>query len=129
MGFDPDRGLARVPKVIAVLGLVGTGVAGRIGGMPYAGAFLVGAAAAYLNFRLLERFVNRLLGGLVAEPARTPRAPGFRLFLQFALLVLGASVILRLSGFNLVVALVGFLVCPAAVMVEMLYQLFSYGHS
>ena len=84
---------------------------------------------AYLNFRLIERFVNRLGSLAAAEPANPPKAPGIRLFLQFALFVLGAFVILRLSGFNVVVALCGFLVCPAAVMLEILYELFTYGHS
>jgi hypothetical protein len=52
------------------------------------------------------------------------------LFLQLALFVLGAFVIIRFSGFNIVVALYGFLVCPAAVMLEAIYYLLlTYGHS
>ena len=129
MAVDLDKGIARVPPLIAVLGLIGSGVAWNIGGLLYAISFLTGAAAAYFNFRLLERFVNRL-GRLVAvEPANPPKASGIKLFLQFALFVLGAFVIIRLSGFNVVVALCGFLVCPAAVMLEILYELFTYGHS
>jgi hypothetical protein len=52
--------------------------------------------------------------------------PGFRIFIQFALSVLGASVILRFSGFNVMAALFGFLVCPAAVLVEMVWELIAY---
>ena len=51
------------------------------------------------------------------------------MFIRFAFFVLGAFVILRFSGFNIVVALCGFLVCPAAVMLEILYELLTYGHS
>ncbi len=125
MEADLDRGLARVPLLIAAIGLVGAGVAWRMGGLPYATAFLTGAVAAYFNFRLLERFVGRLLERMAAEPANRPKAPGARLFIQLAVFVLVAFVIIRLSGFNVVVALCGFLACPAAVTVEMLYQLFN----
>jgi hypothetical protein len=126
---DLDQAVARVPLVIAVLGLTGAGVAWRFGGLPYATAFLVGAVAAYLNFRLIERFVKRLLQALSANPEKPPKAAGFRLFLQLALFVAGAFVILRYSGFNIAVALYGFLVCPAAVMLEAIFYLLTYGHS
>jgi len=126
---DFDRGIARIPPLIAVLGLLGSLVAWRVAGVSSAGAFLCGAAAAYFNFRLLERFVNRLGRLAAAEPVKPPKASGARMFIQFALCVMGAFVILRLSGFNVVAALCGFLVCPAAVMVEILYELIAYGHS
>jgi hypothetical protein len=126
---DLDKGIARVPPLIAALGLIGSGLAWNIGGLSYAVSFLAGAAAAYFNFRLLERFVDRLGRQVAAEPANPPKGAGIKLFLQFALFVLGAFVIIRLSGFNVVVALCGFLVCPAAVMLEILYELFTYGHS
>ncbi len=133
MEIDFDKGIARIPPLILVLAVAGTGVAGWFGGLRYAAAFFVGAGAAWFNFRLLERFVNRL-GELAAEAAKTPsakpvKASGVRVFIQFALFVLGAFVILRISGFNVLAALYGFLVCPAAVMVEILYELITYGHS
>lgn len=130
MAADLDQAIVRVPLLIAVLGLIGSGVSWHFGGLPDASAFLVGAVAAYLNFRLIERFVSRLLGALAAEPRKPPKAAGLRLFLQLALFVLVAFVILRFSGMNIVVALYGFLVCPAAVMLESLYYLLlTYGHS
>jgi hypothetical protein len=129
LAVELDKGIARVPPLIAVLGLIGSGVAWRMGGLLYSVSFLAGAAAAYFNFRLLERFVNRLGRLIDAEPGKPPRASGVMLFFQFALVVAGAFVILRLSGFHVVAALCGFLVCPAAVMLEILYELFTYGHS
>jgi hypothetical protein len=129
MAVDFDKGIARVPPLIAILGLIGSGVVWSARGLAFGGAFLAGAIAAYGNFWLLERFVNRLGRLAAAEPAGVPKVSGIRLFIQFALFVLGAFVILRLSGFNVVVALCGFLVCPAAVMLEILYELFTYGHS
>src|ERR1700679_2561052 len=104
MEADLEQGLARVPLLIAVLGLVGAGVAWRIGGVSYASAFLVGAVAAYLNFRLLQRFVARLLRMVAARPKKPPKAAGLTLFIQLALFILGAFVIIRLTGFNIVVA-------------------------
>jgi hypothetical protein len=126
---DLDEAVARVPLLIALLGLAGSGVAWHFGGLPYASAFLAGAVAAYFNFRLIERFVKRLLRGLAASPEKPPKAAGFRLFLQLALFVAGAFVIIRFSGFNFVVALYGFFVCPAAVMLEAIFYLLTYGHS
>ena len=126
--MDYDRALARVPRWIVALGLIGTAAAGRMGGLRYAAAFLVGAAAAYVNFQLIERAVNKL-GRLAMNESKPPRASGVRMFIRFAFFILGAFVILRLSGFNFVVALCGFLVCPAAVLAEIFYELLTYGHS
>lgn len=129
MGVDLDKGIARVPVLIAALGLVGGCVAWPVAGIGWAVAFLVGTVAAYFNFRLLEHFVNRLGRLAAAEPGKPPKVSGVWLFIQLALFVLGAFVIIRVSGFNVVAALCGFLVCPAAVMVEIVYELFTYGHS
>src|SRR5579863_9291632 len=130
MAADLNQAVVRVPLLIGVLGLIGSGVAWRLGGISDAIAFLVGAAGAYVNFRLIERFVKHLVQAVAAGPRKLPRRAGFRLYLQLALFVGGAFVILRFSGVNIMVALYGFLVCPAAVMLEAIYYLFlTYGHS
>ena len=127
---DLDRALQRVPLLIAVLGLIGSAVAGRYAGLSGAVAFLIGAIAAFFNFRLIERFVARLVGTMSENPAKRPKFAGLRLVLQLALFLGGAFVILRFTGFSIVVALYGFLVCPAAVMIEAIYYLLlTYGHS
>jgi len=102
-----------------------------MGGLPWAGSFFAGSIAAWINFWLLEKAVNRLgeLAGAVPgkEPAAGAKPPsagsGVRIFIRFAFFVLGAFVILRVSGLNVVVALCGLLVCPAAVLVEIFYEL------
>jgi hypothetical protein len=129
MELNFDEGIARVFKIIAVLGLLGTGVAGWLGGLAWAVAFPIGAGAAYFNFRLIERAVDRLGKLAGTEPAKPRKWSGIWMFIQFALFVLGAFVILRISGFNVRVAMCGFLVCPAAVMVEIGYELITYEHS
>ena len=121
-GFDFDRAIARVPVWIAVLGLLGTGAAWYGGGFRWAGPFLVGAAASYFNFRLIERFASSL--------STAPRkAGGYGIFFLFVLFALGAFVILRSSGFSVGAAFAGFLVCPAAAIAELVYELSTYGHS
>ena len=128
--MDADRAIARIPRWIVALGLLGTLFAGRTRGASYAGAFLVGAAAAWLNFRLIERAVDRL-GRLASAPSARPsgKGTGVWMFIQFAVVVLGAFVILKYSGFNLAAAFFGFLVCPAAAIAEIVYELLTYGHS
>jgi len=135
MKVDPERQIARIPRLIAILGVVGTGVAGLFGGFGYAGAFFIGAGAAYFNFKLVERVVTGLTQRIAesarsgaAQAAKAPRMFGIRMAIQFGLFVLGTFVILRFTGFNGVLALVGFFVCPAAVILEILYELI-YGHS
>lgn len=123
---DLDQAIARLPSLIAVLGVIGSAVAWHFGGMPYAIAFLIGAGAAWFNFRLVKRFVTRLLSSLSANPAKSPGVATLRLLIQLALFLAGAFVILRFSGFSIVVALYGFLVCPAAAMFEAIYFLITY---
>ena len=135
MKVDPEKQIARIPRLIAILGVVGTGVSGLFGGFAYAGAFFIGAGAAYFNFKLVERVVTSLTQRVAAiakagtgEPAKAPKMFGIRMAIQFGLFVLGTFVILRLTGFNVALALLGFFVCPAAVILEILYELI-YGHS
>jgi hypothetical protein len=127
--MDIDRAIARVPKWMVGLGLLGTGWAGRLGGLPYAAPFALGVATALVNFWLIDRFVSRL-GKLASGESRKPPARmGFRMFIRFLFIALGGFVILRLTGINVVAVLCGLLVCPAAVMLEIVYELLIYGHS
>jgi hypothetical protein len=111
------------------LGVVGTAVAGRYHGISAAAGFLLGAMAAWLNLRLIERAVNRIVRLTAAEPGKVRAGGGVRIFAQFAVIAALAFVILRFTGFNLMAALLGFLVCPAAAVLEIVYELFAYGHS
>jgi hypothetical protein len=127
--FHFDQGIARVSRIIVILGFAGAAVAGAMGGLRWAAAFFVGAGAAYFNFRVIERAVDRLGKLAGVAPAKPPKASGVMMFIQFAAFAIGAFVILRLSGFNVAVALCGFLVCPAAVLIEICYELLTYEHS
>lgn len=128
-GADYDRALARLPNWMAALGIIGTAAAARYAGLSGAAGFFLGAIAAWLNLRLIERAVDRILRAASASPGRVRAGSGVRIFAQFAVFAAIAFVILRFTGFNLMAALLGFLVCPAAALVEILYELFTYGHS
>jgi hypothetical protein len=124
-----ERALARLPNWMAVLGLIGTVVAFRLTGASGGAGFLLGAMAAWLNLRLIERGVDRIIRMTTAAPGKVRAGSGVRMFAQFAVFAAIAFVILRFTGFNLMAALLGFLVCPAAALVEIVYELFTYGHS
>jgi hypothetical protein len=126
---DYERALARLPNWMIVLGVIGTGLAARCAGLSGAAGFLLGAVAAWLNLRLIERGVNRIVRLTAAEPGTVRTGSGVRIFVQFAVFATLAFVILRFTGFNLMAALLGFLVCPAAAVMEIVYELFTYGHS
>jgi hypothetical protein len=111
-----ERTAARIAHVIAAIGL-----AGAIGclawrGWPAGLGFLVGAAAAWFNFRWLRGFVAGLGPGGKAGP--------FALFfaLRYLILAAGAYVILKYSNLSLPAALAGLFTPLAAVIVEVLIQ-------
>jgi hypothetical protein len=136
-GFEAasfDHAIARLPRWILLLAACGTAIAGSFFGLPSAGGFVAGSIAAYVNFRIIERTVHRVarLAGENAAKSNAPK-PGGRtgawLLFQFLSLVLGAFVILRYSGFSMAAAFCGFLVCPAAVVLEIIFELVTYEHS
>jgi hypothetical protein len=126
---DFDSAIARFPAWILALAILGAAAAGVRCGMACAGGFLVGALAAYVNFRIVERAANRIARLAKEGATGTGRRTGVSLLIQFGIFVLGAFVILRFSGFNMAAAFCGFLVCPAAAILEIVYELFKYGHS
>ncbi len=126
---DYERAIARLPNWMAVLGVIGTGLAAHYAGLSGAAGFLLGSVAAWLNLRMIERGVNRIVRVTTAEPGTVSTGTGVGIFIQFVIFATIAFVILRFTGFNLMAAMLGFLVCPAAAILEMVYELFTYGHS
>jgi hypothetical protein len=126
---DYERALARIPNWIAVLGLIGSGIAWRYAGLSGAAGFMAGAIGAWLNFLLIERGVTRIIRLASSEPGKVRLGSGVRMYVQFAILAVIAFVILRFTGFNLKAAICGFLVCPLAAVIEIVYELLTYGHS
>jgi hypothetical protein len=127
---DLTQIVERVPRAIIGLGVIGVAAGAVYRGPGWAAAFLVGVIAAWWNFRFVEWMVTALVRRATAKPASKPKLSGFRVFAQLGLFVAGVFVILHFSGLNLTAAAMGFLVCPAAVMLESIYYLLiTYGHS
>ena len=118
-----EAAIARLPRWLLALAILGTAVAGSFKGLSAAGGFLVGAIAAWFNLRLVERFVDRLAREAARNPGKRRRAG---VLVKLTGLLLAAFVIIRYSGFSMVAALLGFFVCPAAVILEIVYELVNY---
>ena len=129
MEIDFEEAVARIPRWMLGLALLGTTVSLIWWGLTAATGFLAGSGAAWLNFRLIEGAVNRISRLATNQQEKRASGSGRRIFIQFAFLILGAFVILRFSGFSVAAGFCGFLICPTAVMLEMIYELFNYGHS
>jgi hypothetical protein len=129
--MQAEAAIARLPRWMLGLAVVGTLIVTVVWGLRSGGGFLLGSLGAWVNLRLLIRAVDRI--GLLALHGNTkdlrPAQSGVVVFIQLMALVLGAFVILRISGFNKIAVLCGFLVCPAAVILEILYELLKYDHS
>jgi hypothetical protein len=129
--MQSEAGIARLPRWLLGLSVAGTLIVTAVWGTRAGGGFLLGSLGAWVNLRLLIRAVDRI--GRLALSGNTknirPGQSGLVVFIQLMALVLGAFVILRLSGFNKIAVLCGFLVCPAAVILEILYELLKYDHS
>ena len=135
MQHEFERAIARLPLWILLLAIIGTAAAAVRFGLSAAGGYLLGSIGAYLNLRIIERAANRVAPpssvatpDSPATPPKSGRGTGFRVFLQFGGSVLGALVILKLSGFSVGAAFCGFLVCPAAVTLEIIYELATFRH-
>jgi hypothetical protein len=123
---DFDRAIGRIPSWMAVITLIGAPIVFRKSGVGAMSGFLLGAAAAWLNLRLIVRAVNRVVRLAAAQPEKVRIKSGFRVFAEFAAFAAVAFVILRFTGFSLNAAMLGFFVCPAAVIAEIIYELFTY---
>src|SRR5579863_5363764 len=83
-------------------------------------AYLLGAAASYLNFRWLKRVVDVLGGALTARPS-----PKFAILIGLRYLLLGAGgyAIVNFTSLSLPAALTGLFVPVAAVIGEIIFEL------
>ena len=115
-----DRAIVRILKAMFLFAVAGVIVAWLWRGAAWAAGFALGSLVSWINFRWLKQVVFTL-GSERARP-QTAVKLGFR----YLLLGGGAYVILKYSSVNQLAALIGLFVSAAAVIVEILFELF-YG--
>ena len=126
-----DAAIRRLPKWLLALAALGTLGTLEIFGVKLAAGFLAGALAAWVNLRFIERAVDRM-GELIRagnSDKLKPRWRAFRMLAEFVGAAILGFVILRISGISVIAVFCGFLVCPGAVILEILYELAKYEHS
>jgi hypothetical protein len=123
--MDPEQAhyenaLRRMMRGMVALAAAGCLAFLILRGWRWAVAYLLGAAASYLNFRWLKRVVDGLGGTLTARPS-----PKFAILigLRYLLLGAGAYVIVNFTSLSLPAALIGLFVPAAAVMQEIIFEL------
>ena len=123
--MDPEQALfenalVRIARGTVALAAAGCLVCLILRGWRWAVAYLLGAAASYLNFRWLKRVVDALGGALTARPS-----PKFAILigLRYVLLGAGAYAIVNFTSLSLPAALIGLFVPVAAVIMEIVFEL------
>ena len=113
-----DTAVARIWKLIAVLGVAGALLLLALRGWTWSAGWLLGCAVSALNFRWLKQIADSLGGTVAAKPRKA-----VFLGLRYVFLGAGAYVILKYSAISLPAALSGLFVSVAAVVVEILFEL------
>lgn len=124
----------RIAKGIWVLGIVGIGVCWLWGGGSWGAGFTVGAALSALNFHWMKGAVGAL-ADLASSPAvqeadgEPPRQPEtapvvIRFVLRYALIGVAGYVIFKSSFISLEAFFAGLFLFLAAILAEVVYQVF-----
>jgi hypothetical protein len=121
----------RIEYLTLGIGAAGTAGAAIFWGVTAGVGFATGATLSWLNFRWMKQGIGALarLSASQAdtEKIRVPRSVYFKFLGRYALLILAAYVILRGFKFVIVSVLAGLFAVVAAVLVEMVGQLFRSG--
>jgi hypothetical protein len=118
----------RIEYLALLIGAAGTICAWIFWGVRAGAGVAVGASISWINFRWMKQGVNTLVRLSTvqkgAEIVRVPKSVYFKFLGRYVLLVLAAYAILH--GFRLIITsvLAGFFAVVAAVLIEMLGQLF-----
>ncbi len=113
--------IRRIARLIAAIGLAGAVYAEIARGWRWGAGFAAGAAVSGLSFWRWSKVVEGLgEGGKRGGPVRWT--------VRFGLLAAAAYVTIAYSGISVVAALSGLLVAAAAVVFEIVFQIFSSGN-
>ena len=114
-----ERELVRMERIGMAVAVAGTIVTWILRDSRWAVGFLAGGVLSILSFHTLRRLVEGL------TPGTKIQVRGSALFFVFRYLIFGAAayVIVKLLGISVTPFLEGLFVSPAAVMMEILYEL------
>ena len=123
--MDPEQAhyetaLRRIMRGMAALSAAGCLLFLILRGWRWALAYLLGAAASYLNFHWLKKVVDGL--GTTLKARLSPKF-AILIGLRYLLLGAGAYVIVNFTSLSLPAALIGLFVPAAAVMQEIIFEL------
>jgi uncharacterized membrane protein YvlD (DUF360 family) len=121
----------RIDFLTLGIGAAGAVCAGMLWGGRAGGGLAAGAALSWINFRWMKQGVNALARLSTAqqgvEKVRVPRRVYWKFIGRYALLIVGAYVILRLFRLPLASLMGGLFAVVAAMLLEMIGQLFRNG--
>jgi hypothetical protein len=117
-----EQALGRISRIMQALAAGGALAYAVWRGWSWGAGFAVGAAAGWLNYRILKRMVNALA-------SRRPDRAGVVVMAgaRYLLLGGGAYVTLRYSRISLPAALAGLFIPAGAVILEILFELIYAG--
>ena len=114
----------RVPRLILLLAIAGTGISAWRWGRELGVSFAVGGGLAYVNYRWIVAVVDALVQ---SQQVRPTRRTYLKLFAPLVLLAVALYVIFTARLLSPVGVLGGLSVLVAAILMESLYQLFLTG--
>ena len=122
---SPERQLVRrVNRIMAVLAIAGTTIAGVYWGISGAIGFAAGAVVSFLNFRWMSRLVFA-----IGAPGAESKKPVSAVLLggRYLLFAAAGYVMFRYSEVGFLAALAGCCIQIAAVILEVIYELIYAG--
>lgn len=114
-----DRAVWRIPRIMAVIGILGTAVSLGVHGWKGGAGFVLGALISAAQYIWLKTAVDGMAGSPVKGSVR-------RAVRRFAVLAAAAYVIFEYSPVSLTAALAGIFVLTAAVFVEVGIEIIVY---
>jgi hypothetical protein len=118
-----ERAVERIGKAAFSIAAGGVILATVWGGWTWGSGFALGAAASWINFRLLKQVVEAL-----GQSRPTRKRVAILAGLRYALLGGGGYAILHYSSVSLTATLLGLFVSVAAVIVEICFELVYARH-
>lgn len=124
-GLDLPRTIRRMYTLMIVIAAAGVLIGFAWRGLPVAAGYALGSLGSLISFRIFHRIAERV-GATGANEAPRKRL-AVAIGLRYLIFGVAAYVIVKYFEVSLIAVFVGLLVSAAAVILEILYELISYG--